>query len=203
MKSLRLESIASLVSYDTVFDVGADHGELEVILSKNKNIVKIYAIENKKGPFEALKQKVKDNQLEKVETIYSSGIKDLPMHKLSLVIAGIGGINIVNILLEYKENLNYAPEIILAPHSDYEILRRVMATLGYRIDKEVDVTENDKDYLITRFVKGSVDYTQNEYAYGIKGEYHRRKRILELKRSNENKKSKQLADKIRRMEDEN
>ena len=48
-----------------------------------------------------------------------------------------------------------------------------------------------------------MEYTQNEYTYGIKGEYHRRKMIIELKRSNENKKSKQLEAKIRRLEDEN
>lgn len=198
MRSLRLSKIASLVSYDTVFDVGADHGELEKILSLSDNIKKIYAVENKKGPFLNLSHNVEG--LTKVTSLLSDGIKDLKEDVNSLVIAGMGGINIVEILLENEDKLQNVKEIILEPHSDYELVRRILVVLDYKIDEEIKVTEAGKNYLITRFIKGEATYSNDVYRYGL--HYNEESNNLdELKVINKRVKSTLIEKKLKELED--
>lgn len=198
MRSLRLSKIASLVSYDIVFDVGADHGELEKILSIKDNIKKIYAVENKKGPFLNLSHNV--DGLTKVTSLLSNGIKDLKEDVNSLVIAGMGGINIVEILLENEDKLQNVKEIILEPHSDYELVRRVLVILDYKIDEEIKVTEAGKNYLITRFIKGKATYPNDVYRYGL--HYNEESsNIDELKVINKRVKSSLIEKKLKELED--
>lgn len=197
MRSLRLSKIASLVSYDTVFDVGADHGELEKILSLCDNIKKIYAVENKKGPFLNLSHNVEG--LTKVTSLLSNGIKDLKEDVNSLVIAGMGGINIVEILLENEDKLQNVKEIILEPHSDYELVRRILVVLDYKIDEEIKVTEAGKNYLITRFIKGKTTYSNDVYRYGL--HYNEESNNLdELKVINKRVKSTLIEKKLKELE---
>ena len=199
MRSLRLSKIASLVSYDTIFDVGADHGELEKILSQSDNIKKIYAVENKKGPFLNLSHNV--DGLTKVTSLLSDGIKDLKEDVNSLVIAGMGGINIVEILLENEDKLQNVKEIILEPHSDYELVRRVLVILDYKIDEEIKVTEAGKNYLITRFIKGRATYPNDVYRYGL--HYNEESNNMdELKVINKRVKSSLIEKKLKELEDD-
>ena len=197
MRSLRISKIAPLVSYDTVFDVGADHGELEKILSLCDNIKKIYAVENKKGPFLNLSHNVEG--LTKVISLLSDGIKDLKEDVNSLVIAGMGGINIVEILLENEDKLQNVKEIILEPHSDYELVRRILVILDYKIDEEIKVTEAGKNYLITRFIKGKATYSNDVYRYGL--HYNEESNnIDELKVINKRVKSTLIEKKLKELE---
>ena len=200
MRSLRLEKIASLVRYDVVFDVGADHGELEWILSFNDNVTKIYAIENKKGPFSNLTSNTKE--LNKVTCLLADGIDGLSEDVSSLIIAGMGGINISEILLKNEEKLKNVKEIILEPHSDYELVRRVLVLLDYKIDEEIKVSEAGKDYLITRFSKGKVTYSNDVFRYGL--HYNEESNnINELKIINKRVKSVYLEKKLKETHNEN
>ena len=171
MSFYRLEGIASFVKGNIIIDVGADHGELEVILEHKDNVKKVFAIENKKGPYQNLVNKINELGLKKVEPIYSDGLSSLDKSVDTVIIAGMGGINICNILMTAKNNLENVASMILSPHGDYELVRRVVVSLGYRIDDELVVTEAKKTYIIMSFKKANepVHYTNLEYEYGMSG----------------------------------
>ena len=97
--SKRLNLLASLVKDGAnVYDVGADHGQLEILLASRVN--KIIAIENKKGPYENLLVATKN--LPNVQCYLASDLDKLDEESNFLILAGLGSKTIINII---KKNL--------------------------------------------------------------------------------------------------
>ena len=164
MISLRLKTIADLVNYKNVIDVGADHGELERLLFPKVNYVK--AIENKRGPFNTLKEAVKD--LENVCPLYSDGLNEISPNEDVIVLAGMGGLLINEIISKKIDELGSVKQIIVDPHRDIDAVRKYLTSNGFKIDKEVIVKENNIYYFIVSFVKGSQSLKEDEILYGYK-----------------------------------
>ena len=162
----RLKTIASFIKeHANVADVGADHGLLEIYLLENQKVDSILAIENKSGPFNILKNNLKDYD---VRLSLSDGISKIDEKVDTLVIAGMGGILITNILSSQKENLTNIKQIVVDAHRDYELVRREITGLGYYIEKEKIVYENDTYYFVISFLKGHKNYSDVEYEWGYK-----------------------------------
>ena len=97
--SKRLKIIHDMVPKSVVADIGSDHGKLMIALVQSGIITKGYAVENKEGPFERLRSNlIRYKVHDKITPLFSDGIKDLPRDTQTIVIAGMGGTNIVNIL---------------------------------------------------------------------------------------------------------
>ena len=163
--SKRLNAIYNLVDYgSSLADIGADHGQLVIELYHNNVCKKIFCNDNKIGPYTILKSNV-SKVSEDIEVSLSSGIKALPSYIDTLVIAGMGGDLIVDILNKNKEKLNNIFTLILAPNTNACLVRQVVNKLGYKITNEKVIFEKHY-YQIIRFDKGEANYTKNDYLFG-------------------------------------
>ena len=163
--SKRLNAIYNLVDYgSSLADIGADHGQLVIELYRNNVCKKIFCNDNKIGPYTILKSNV-SKVSEDIEVSLSSGIEALPSYIDTLVIAGMGGDLIVDILNKNKEKLNNIFTLILAPNTNACLVRQVVNKLGYKITNEKVIFEKHY-YQIIRFDKGEANYTKNDYLFG-------------------------------------
>ena len=163
----RMKVIASKISpYKKIADVGCDHGYLIIEALKLNSDIKAIAIDNKKMPLESCKTNmIKYGYIDNVRFSLSSGIVDIDDDTECVVIAGMGGILITEIL---SADLRNVKRFILAPNKDEINVRKHMLTLGFDITDEKIVYENDKYYQIIVFDK--VDkvksYNEDELTYG-------------------------------------
>ena len=73
--SKRLKIIHDMVPKSVVADIGSDHGKLMIALVQSETISKGYAVENKEGPFERLKNSLAINGvIDRVTPLFSDGI---------------------------------------------------------------------------------------------------------------------------------
>lgn len=157
--SLRLQTIHDMVPQSVVADVGADHGKLMIALFESGRINRGYAIENKKGPYKRLVEALCDAQLEDtIVPLLSDGISDLPSIVSTVVIAGMGGENIISILKKHPEKLKYVQTIIVDPHSAIKEVRQEVSNLGYSIADEKIIKEDGVFYEIIKFIKSDIAY---------------------------------------------
>ena len=163
--SKRLNAIYNLVDQgSSLADIGADHGQLVIELYRNKKCNKLFCNDNKAGPYTILKSNVRKVS-EDIEVSLSSGIEALPNYVNTLVIAGMGGDLIIDILNKDKEKLINISTIILAPNTNASLVRKYVHELGYKITNEIVIFEKHY-YQIIRFDKGEANYTKNDYLFG-------------------------------------
>lgn len=161
----RLVKIASFIKKGAnLADIGADHGLLEKYLLDNKIVESVFAIENKRGPYEILKNNLEDYN---VILSLSDGIEAIPSDIDTVVIAGMGGNLIVDILKKNVSKLENVEQIVVDAHKDLELVRREIVKLGYVIEKENIVLENSIYYFVISFVKGKATYDDITYEWGL------------------------------------
>mgnify|MGYP003289946221 CR=1 FL=1 len=166
--SKRLETIVSLIPKSIVADVGSDHGKLMISLFERSIIEKGYAIENKKGPYERLCNNLKAyNAIDTVVPLLSDGISELPECVNTVVLAGMGGSLIINILCKHPDKLRNVETIIVDAHSCLSKVRSSIVELGYSIAQECIVKDANKFYEIIKFVKSDkAIYSDADYDFG-------------------------------------
>ena len=161
--SKRLKLIHDMVPKSVVADIGSDHGKLMIALIQSQTIIKGYAVENKEGPFERLKNSLtRSGVIDKVTPLFSDGIKDLPSDVGTVIIAGMGGLNIVNILKSHREKLAHVETIIIDAHTAVPTARKEICQLGYAIADEKIIKEDDIFYEIIKFVKAETAIISDE-----------------------------------------
>ena len=164
--SKRLSEIYALVDNETnLADIGADHGQLVIELAKNSKCNKIFCNDNKVGPFNILKNAIESHGLTNVEVSLSNGISELPNYIDTIVIAGMGGELIVEILSSHINKLKYVKTLILAPNTCEKEVRKAICNIGYKIVDERIVFEKHY-YEIIKFIKGKEDYSELDYEFG-------------------------------------
>ncbi|MCQ2814728.1 MAG: class I SAM-dependent methyltransferase [Bacilli bacterium] len=152
--SKRLETIFNMVPPGVAADVGADHGHLIIALIEENKISHGIAIENKKGPFNRLKKSIEEHCLtNEIDVILSDGIKDINSEVNTVILAGMGGNTIINILKSDISKLKYIDTIIVDAHSCVPKLRKEVCELGYAIADEKIVFEDNIYYEIIKFKK--------------------------------------------------
>ena len=166
--SKRLSVIKEMVPSGVVADVGSDHGKLIISLLEDKVILKGYGIENKKAPFKRLEQAIIDaNAKEHLTALFSDGISELPSDVDVVVIAGMGGYLIINILESHPEKLTNVKSVVIDAHNSNDKVRKSIVSLGYFIKDEKVVFEDDIYYEIIRFDKGeSKPLDELDYEFG-------------------------------------
>ena len=152
--SKRLQIIHDMVPKSVVADIGSDHGKLMVALVQSGTIAKGYAVENKEGPFERLRSNLTRYHVnDKITPLFSDGLKDIPRDVKTIVIAGMGGLNIVNILKSHREKLVRVETIIIDAHNAVPTVRKEICLMGYAIADEKIVKEDGIFYEIIKFIK--------------------------------------------------
>ena len=166
----RLSAIASLVPRCTVAaDVGTDHGVLPILLIENGTADRVIGTDVRKGPLSAAEKRVKACGLEdRIELRLGDGLRVLrPCEAETIVISGMGGKLIVNILGDSPETALSARTLVLSPHRDARDVRNFLISHGFRIEDETMEEEDGKFYPIIRAVCGESGYlSEQELEYG-------------------------------------
>ncbi len=154
--SKRLQVVASFIPDNTsIIDVGCDHALLDIYLMQTKKNIEILATDINPNPLEIASLNIKKYHLEtKIKLKLMDGIKDLDKNIKTIIMAGMGGILMTNILVSSKENLKNVQTIILTPNNDFPLVREKITKLGFKIEKETLIIDNKKTYLVLKFIKG-------------------------------------------------
>lgn len=166
--SKRLKTISEYINNNSVIlDVGCDHALLDIYTVLNKENIKAYASDVKEGPLNTAKDNIKKYKLtRKIKTILMNGIAEVPDDVNTIVISGMGGSLINNILNSNKDKLNNIDNIILSPNNDYIKVRKNLYNIGYIIEDEDIIYDKNKCYLILKLVKGNKKYSNKELFLG-------------------------------------
>lgn len=152
----RLLKISSLVSKNKrLADIGTDHGYIPVYLL-NEGIIDFAILADvNKGPLENARSEVKRNKLEnKVDLRLGSGIEVLKKDEVDeVIIAGMGGILISELLKANKEVAHSVDKLILQPMQAQEELRQYLLNNGYEILDECLEKEDFRLYeiIVTKY----------------------------------------------------
>ena len=152
--SKRLKIIHDMVPNSVVTDIGSDHGKLMIALVQSGKVKKGFAVENKEGPFERLRSNlIRYHVNDMITPLFSDGIKDITRDVSTIVIAGMGGQTIVNILKAHPEKLISVQTIIIDAHTAVPFARREICQMGFAIADEKIVKEDDIFYEVIKFIK--------------------------------------------------
>ena len=152
--SKRLKIIHDMVPSSVVADIGSDHGKLMIALVQSGKVTKGFAVENKEGPFERLRSNlIRYHVNDMITPLFSDGIKDITRDVGTIVIAGMGGQTIVNILKAHPEKLISVQTIIIDAHTAVPFARKEICQMGFAIADEKIVKEDEIFYEVIKFIK--------------------------------------------------
>ena len=166
--SRRLQAIYDMVPNGVAADIGSDHGKLIISLFQNGIISKGYAVENKKGPYSRLVKAIEDSGCsDSIIPMLSDGISELPSDVDTVIIAGMGGFNVIEILKAHPQKLKNVRTIIVDAHNSIPEMRKQICYMGYIISDEDIIEEKGKYYEIVKFIAGQCAYLDNnDYEFG-------------------------------------
>lgn len=147
----RLQAIAdSINEYEVLADIGTDHAFLPIYLMQKFKITKAIATDINKGPIDIAQKRIKKYKLEdKIETRQGSGMTVIEPHEAdAIVIAGMGGMLIAEIIEQSKSVATAAKILVMQPMLDSGKLRRYLLQSGFEIIEEELAKEDRKIYEI-------------------------------------------------------
>lgn len=147
----RLKALARMVTAgELLVDVGADHAYLTIHLIHSKGFTRAIAIEKNRGPYQAAKGHIKREGLEeKIEVRLGDGLEPLSLGEAqTVVIAGLGGHNISDILGRGKALLQGCKQLVLQAQNAQAKVRKTLYDIGFHIDEEDLVKDGDRFYVL-------------------------------------------------------
>ncbi len=170
--SPRLEAIATLVPINSnVIDIGCDHGLLDIYLYQKRISSKIIASDINGLALNNAKENIKRNHLEGIiETRLGNGLDSLNQEDNidTIIISGMGANTIIGIIKNNTKKLSNISTIIIQSNTKNELIRKEITKIGYQINEEQIVKDNNKIYIIIRFIKAAkkAKYTSKELYFG-------------------------------------
>lgn len=158
--SPRLLTISSQVTKGSIVaDIGTDHAYIPIYLVEKGICPKVIATEIREGPFKRAKAEVqKRGYTDKIQMRIGDGLKPLKVGEVdTVIIAGMGGLNIIEILSNSREKAIKINKFILQPMVAQKELRKYLITHGYKIIDEESCLEDDKFYEIIIASQGHQD----------------------------------------------
>ena len=151
--SKRLIEISNLIEDNSnIIDVGCDHALLDIYLFKNKKNVKIIASDIKEGPLEQAKRNISKFKYP-IRVKLGSGLDPIEEDIDTVVIAGMGGDTMIDILQKGKDKLKNVTLKNLEKQS-----RELEITIN-RLDVKIDnmLTSLSEEYELT-FERAKAEY---------------------------------------------
>ena len=197
----RLGTAAELVRCNRkTVDVGTDHGYLPAFLVMNGKTDCAIAADIGVGPLENAKKTIDKYDLgDKIDTILSNGLEKISHDTEEIIIAGMGGTLIAEILSKAEWIKHENIHLVLQPMTHSYDVRRFLCENGFFIDTEKFCTDDGRDYVvISAYYNGeSVDKddfycyfgdvatgsTESERAYIKRQYFYIRSRFEGLKKS--------------------
>ena len=169
--SKRLQTIADFVKKDAVVaDIGTDHAHIPIYLIINKIINKAYACDINKGPLEKARENIENFGVsENIVLRLSNGLDKMSNKEVdTIIIAGMGGELIIDILNRGKVFFDKKNTFILSPHTKTDEVRDYLIRNGFKIIKEDMCIDEGKFYTVmeVRYTENTVMYSEAELLYG-------------------------------------
>lgn len=165
----RLLKIASLIPKgETLADVGTDHGYIPLYLFQNNIISHAVAMDVNPMPL----KRAQDNICaagygDKCEFRLSDGLEKLSEGEVtSIVIAGMGGLLMMDIISKGKSVINSKTKLFLQPMIAAPELRLFLFKNGFAIENEYLVQEENKFYNIICARRGVSEYNEEDIYIG-------------------------------------
>lgn len=168
----RLQTIAEKVDKGSIVaDIGTDHGYIPIYLIENGISTKAIAADINKGPLDnARKQILLYNYQDKIETRLGNGLDVITLGEIdTIIIAGMGGLLIRDILTDNLATAKNAKKLILQPMVAQADLRKWLVDNGFKIMDEQLAKEGHKYYEILVAVEGDETVKEDiDYEIGKK-----------------------------------
>lgn len=167
--SERLMTIANLVPNNSIVaDIGTDHGYIPAYLIENKISKKAIGTDISKGSLDKIIDYVKEIGCEdNIDTRLGDGLEVIKPYEVdTVIIAGMGGLLIRDILEKDKKISNSITNFILQPMVASKELREYLIENNFEIIKEELVKEENKYYEIIYAKKGK-SFADKEIYYEI------------------------------------
>ncbi len=147
----RLSAIADLVPRGSfIADIGTDHAFLPIYLIQNSTASRAIAADIVEGPLNIARKNIKAHGLEdKIEVIQSDGLDKVSIFTPeTVIIAGMGGETIRDILKASSFAKESSPLFLLQPMTHTELLREYLIQNGFSILEEKVIREEHRYYII-------------------------------------------------------
>jgi len=149
--SARLQVLADLIKKgSSVADIGTDHGHLPVYLVQTDTVKKIIASDISISSLELAKHSAAEyNVTDKIVFINAPGLEGISPYEVdTIVIAGMGGETIIDILKDIHRIKNQNINLILQPQSKLDLLSRFLYDNDHTIRETKIVRDKKKQYTI-------------------------------------------------------
>ncbi len=169
MLTERLTTVKNCIENSNItLDVGTDHGYVPISLINEGRAKKVIAADINIGPLDNAEKNIRLNGLsDKIELRLGGGLTPVEKNEAdSVIIAGMGGILISEILEESIEKAKLVSRLVLQPMNSQEDLRKYLFSNGFKIEKELLAQENEKVYNILLVIPGEDSpYVKESYFY--------------------------------------
>lgn len=164
--SERLNAVAELITPNLrVADIGCDHGYLSIYLCENKIAKSVIASDVRKGPLSKAEENIKLYGMQEVIDLrLSDGLKEYKACEIdSIVMSGMGGNLMMEILKARGDVVDSAKELILQPQSEIQGLRHYLQDNGFMIISESMIYEDYKYYPMMKAVHNEMNWEREIY----------------------------------------
>ena len=164
----RLALITSKVDINSkVADIGTDHGYIPIYLIKNGISNHVIASDINEGPLNKALLNIKKHGADNfVKTVLSDGLEKINTEEIdTIIIAGMGGVLICDILSEAKSKIRKIKKLILQPMTAHEELRKWLNNNDFLIVDEELALEQKKIYNVIAAKPGKEIIEDNIYYY--------------------------------------
>ena len=188
----RLEAVLSFIENCGVLaDIGTDHAIVPIMACAAGKCKRAVASDINPGPLARAAANIRARKLEdRVETRLGGGLSPLaPGEADCIIIAGMGGINILQILEESPQTARSAGLLVLQPQRDAVKLRVGLHDLFFCITNEIIARESNRFYHIiaarpaeAREQWSDEDYITGKYEKDRDGDIWREFAVNEIKK---------------------
>lgn len=147
--SKRMQSVADMIQpCDAVGDIGCDHAFVSIYLVEQHRAKRVIASDVRRGPIAIAKRNIEAMNLsDQIEIHMGDGLGTIvPGEVNAVVLAGMGGMLMIDILERGEEVVTRCDQLVLQPQSDIEKVRRYLAEKGYHLADEQMLIDAGKYY---------------------------------------------------------
>lgn len=147
--SKRMQSVADMIQpCDAVGDIGCDHAFISIYLVEQHRTERVIASDVRRGPITIAKRNIEAMNLsDQIEIRMGDGLDTIvPGEVNAVVLAGMGGMLMIDILERGEEVVTRCDQLVLQPQSDIEKVRRYLAEKGYHLADEQMLIDAGKYY---------------------------------------------------------
>ncbi len=166
--SKRMEALADLCQgARRVIDVGCDHAQLCALLVTEYGVEHAFASDIRPGPLENARRTIGElGLMGKITPVLSDGLDAFgPGDGDTVIIAGMGGEEMIAILSRAPWAGRGGGQVILQPMTNIPKLRRWLTEQGYNVKKERVIKDGGKVYTAMNIQKGADQSGAQDYAY--------------------------------------